>query len=116
MAPHYSAPTYRAGQSIGYLIRRASNLMTSQVEAAFAGVEIVKKERLELFGEQSPDAEEERLERLAQASRDQLASASEALSAARQALAWTAGWYRSNLDGGDPYAATLADIARYEAL
>ncbi len=36
--------------------------------------------------------------------------------AARQALAWTAGWYRSNLDGGDPYAATLADIARYEAL
>ncbi|NTW54884.1 MAG: AAA family ATPase, partial [Chlorobaculum sp.] len=58
-----------------------------EVEAAFAGVEVVKKERLELFGEKSPDAEEERLERLAQASRDQLASASEALSAARQALA-----------------------------
>ena len=36
--------------------------------------------------------------------------------AARQALAWTADWYRSNLDGGDAYAATLADIARYEAL
>ena len=57
-----------------------------EVEAAFAGVEVVKKERRELFGEQSPDAEEERLERLAQASRDQLASASEALSAARQIL------------------------------
>lgn len=40
MAPHYSAPTYRAGQSIGYLVRRASNLMTSKVEAAFANHEI----------------------------------------------------------------------------
>ena len=58
-----------------------------EVEAAFAGVEIVQKERFELFGEKSPDAEEERLESLAQASRDQLASASESLSAARQELA-----------------------------
>ncbi|UWX58589.1 AAA family ATPase [Chlorobaculum sp. MV4-Y] len=58
-----------------------------QVEVAFSGVEIVKKERLKLFSEKSPDAEEERLERLAQASRDRFAASSEALSAARQVLA-----------------------------
>jgi exonuclease SbcC len=58
-----------------------------EVGAAFAEVESGKKERYELFGEKSPDAEEERLERLAQAARDQLASASEVQSAARQALA-----------------------------
>ncbi|MGC8775497.1 MAG: AAA family ATPase [Chlorobaculum sp.] len=58
-----------------------------EVEAASAGVETSKKERLELFGEKSPDAEEERLEGLAQAARDQLAASSETLNAARQALA-----------------------------
>ncbi|RXK87886.1 exonuclease SbcC [Chlorobaculum sp. 24CR] len=58
-----------------------------EVEAALAGVEASTKERLERFGEKSPDAEQERLERLAQAARDQLAGASEAQSAARQALA-----------------------------
>jgi exonuclease SbcC len=58
-----------------------------EVEAAFAGVEASTKERLERFGEKSPDAEEERLESLAQASRDQLAASSESLNAARQALA-----------------------------
>ena len=74
---------------VGQLAALDADLATrcEEVAAAFAGVEIVKKERLELFGEKSPDAEEERLERLTQASRDQLVSASEALSAARQDLA-----------------------------
>ncbi len=58
-----------------------------EAAAAVADVESGRKERYELFGDKSPDAEEERLERLAQAARDQLTSASETLSAARQALA-----------------------------
>ena len=58
-----------------------------EVEAALAGVDVSTKERLERFGEKSPDAEEERLESLAQASRDQLAASSETLNTARQALA-----------------------------
>jgi DNA repair protein SbcC/Rad50 len=58
-----------------------------EVEAVFTEVESGKKERNELFGDQSPDVEEERLERLAQTARDQLAGASESLNAARQAHA-----------------------------
>lgn len=58
-----------------------------EVEAVFAEVEVVAKERRELFGEKSSDAEEDRLERLAQAARDQLATSSERFNAARQALA-----------------------------
>jgi len=58
-----------------------------EVEVAFAEVEVSTKERRERFGEKSPDAEEERLESLAQASRDQLAASSETLNTARQALA-----------------------------
>ncbi len=37
---HYSAGTYTAGSSVGYLLRRASNLMTPCVEAAFSHHEI----------------------------------------------------------------------------
>ena len=40
MKPHYSPETYRARSSIGYLLRRASNLMTPRVEAAFAEHEV----------------------------------------------------------------------------
>ncbi|AOS83624.1 exonuclease SbcC [Chlorobaculum limnaeum] len=58
-----------------------------EAAAVVADVESGRKERYELFGDKSPDAEEERLERLAQAARDHLTSASEMLSAARQALA-----------------------------
>ena len=36
MKPYYSAETYKARSSIGYLIRRANNLMMPRVEAAFA--------------------------------------------------------------------------------
>jgi DNA-binding MarR family transcriptional regulator len=38
--PHYSAATYRARSSIGYLVRRAGNLMVSRIEAVFASHEI----------------------------------------------------------------------------
>jgi exonuclease SbcC len=58
-----------------------------EVEVALAGVEVSKKERLKLFGEKSPDAEEARLESLAQALRDQLAGTVDVLSATRQSLA-----------------------------
>lgn len=37
---HYSAATYRARSSIGYLVRRAGNLMVSRIEAKFASHEI----------------------------------------------------------------------------
>ena len=38
--PYYSADTYRARSSIGYLIRRAHNLLMPRVEAAFAEHEV----------------------------------------------------------------------------
>jgi DNA-binding MarR family transcriptional regulator len=37
---HYSAATYRAGSSIGYLVKRAGSLMVSRIEAVFASHEI----------------------------------------------------------------------------
>jgi DNA-binding MarR family transcriptional regulator len=37
---HYSPATYKARTSIGYLVRRASNLMVPRIEAAFARHEI----------------------------------------------------------------------------
>lgn len=37
---HYSASTYRVGENIGYLIRRAGGLMIQRVETAFAPHEI----------------------------------------------------------------------------
>ena len=40
MSPFYSPETYRAKDSIGYLVRRAGNLMTDRVEDAFAAHEI----------------------------------------------------------------------------
>jgi DNA-binding MarR family transcriptional regulator len=40
MLKFYKSDTYRAGNSIGYLIRRAGNLMTGRVEDSFAGHDI----------------------------------------------------------------------------
>ena len=40
MLKFYKPDTYRAGDSVGYLVRRASNLMTGRVEGAFAHHEI----------------------------------------------------------------------------
>jgi DNA-binding MarR family transcriptional regulator len=37
---HYSAATYKVRTSIGYLVRRASNLMAPRIEATFARHEI----------------------------------------------------------------------------
>jgi DNA-binding MarR family transcriptional regulator len=40
MSSFYDPETYRSRDSIGYLVRRAGNLMTTRVEAAFADHEI----------------------------------------------------------------------------
>jgi DNA-binding MarR family transcriptional regulator len=40
MIQYYDPGTYKAKNSIGYLVRRAGNLMTARVEAAFAEHEI----------------------------------------------------------------------------
>jgi DNA-binding MarR family transcriptional regulator len=40
MSSFYTAKTYTARDSVGYLVRRAGNLMTTRVEAAFAHNEI----------------------------------------------------------------------------
>jgi len=40
MSPFYDPKTYRARDSVGYLVRRAGNLMTTRVEAVFADHEI----------------------------------------------------------------------------
>src|ERR1700735_437031 len=40
MSSFYNAKTYKARDSVGYLVRRAGNLMTTRVEAAFADHEI----------------------------------------------------------------------------
>ena len=40
MIQYYDPETYKAKSSIGYLVRRAGNLMTGRVEAAFAEHEI----------------------------------------------------------------------------
>jgi DNA-binding MarR family transcriptional regulator len=40
MSSFYDPKTYRSRDSIGYLVRRAGNLMTTRVEAAFADHEI----------------------------------------------------------------------------
>ena len=40
MSSIYCAKTYKARDSVGYLVRRAGNLMTTRVEAAFADHEI----------------------------------------------------------------------------
>jgi DNA-binding MarR family transcriptional regulator len=40
MSSFYDAKTYKARDSVGYLVRRAGNLMTTRVEAAFADHEI----------------------------------------------------------------------------
>jgi DNA-binding MarR family transcriptional regulator len=40
MSSVYDPKTYKARDSVGYLVRRASNLMTTRVEAAFADHEI----------------------------------------------------------------------------
>jgi DNA-binding MarR family transcriptional regulator len=40
MSSFYNPKTYRARDSVGYLVRRAGNLMTTRVEAAFAHNEI----------------------------------------------------------------------------
>jgi len=37
---YYAAETYKVGSSIGYLVRRAANLMLSRVEASFAEHEL----------------------------------------------------------------------------
>ena len=37
---YYSTDTYTAQNSIGYLVRRASNLLTSRVETTFAGFDV----------------------------------------------------------------------------
>jgi DNA-binding MarR family transcriptional regulator len=40
MSSFYDAKTYKARDSVGYLVRRAGNLMTTRVEAVFADHEI----------------------------------------------------------------------------
>jgi DNA-binding MarR family transcriptional regulator len=40
MSAFYNPKTYRARDSVGYLVRRAGNLMTTRVEAVFADHEI----------------------------------------------------------------------------
>jgi len=40
MSSVYSPETYKARDSVGYLVRRAGNLMTTRVEAAFADQQI----------------------------------------------------------------------------
>ena len=40
MSSIYNAKTYKARDSVGYLVRRAGNLMTTRIEAAFADNEI----------------------------------------------------------------------------
>ena len=40
MSSFYNPKTYKARDSVGYLVRRAGNLMTTRVEAAFADHEI----------------------------------------------------------------------------
>jgi DNA-binding MarR family transcriptional regulator len=40
MSSFYNAKTYKARDSVGYLVRRAGNLMTTRVEAAFSHREI----------------------------------------------------------------------------
>ena len=40
MSSFYTAKTYTARDSVGYLVRRAGNLMTTRVEAVFADYEI----------------------------------------------------------------------------
>ncbi len=40
MSPFYNPKTYKARDSVGYLVRRAGNLMTTRVEAVFADYEI----------------------------------------------------------------------------
>jgi len=40
MSSFYDAKTYKARDSVGYLVRRAGNLMTTRVETAFADHEI----------------------------------------------------------------------------
>ena len=49
MSSYYNSQTYRARDSVGYLVRRAGNLMTTRVEAAFADNEITFSQWLVLM-------------------------------------------------------------------